>query len=121
MNIIVQRKILPFMLLSFQIISFHINSDNNGSEPNHSSIAMVFGVMSVVSLPPSQIGWGLYPVMLKEFATEMNPLIFSFYRDFGAFPLLLFCGIIVERKVMIPRLKMILVGINNSFWVGHSC
>ena len=59
----------------------------------------------------SQVGFGLYPVVVKKFASEQkaNPLVFSFYRDFFCFPLLFLCALIAERKLMFPRIKMLLV------------
>ena len=56
-----------------------------------------------------QVGFGFYPVMVRKFATSVNPLIFSFYRDLACFPLLLLCALMVERKLMLPNLKMTLV------------
>lgn len=62
-------------------------------------------------LYPLQVGFGLYPVIVKKFASKKNasPLTFSFYRDFCCTPLLFLCALIVERKIMFPRPKMLLV------------
>lgn len=65
-----------------------------------------------VELPSvRQVGFGLYPVIVKKFATEnhADPLIFSFYRDLCCFPLLFLCALIAERKIMFPRIKMLVV------------
>ena len=58
-----------------------------------------------------QVGFGLYPVIVKKFASEKkaDPLVFSFYRDFCCFPLLFLCALIAERKIMFPRIKMLVV------------
>ena len=58
-----------------------------------------------------QVGFGLYPVIVKKFASNSNtnPVIFSFYRDLFSVPLFFLCVIIVERKFMFPQPKMLLV------------
>jgi len=55
----------------------------------------------------------LYPVIVKKFASEKkaDPLIFSFYRDMFCFPLLFICALIVERKLMFPHIKMLVVSV----------
>lgn len=56
-----------------------------------------------------QLGFGLYPVVVKKFAGGVDPVIFCFYRDLGCFPLLLLCAFIVERKLILPRPRMLLI------------
>lgn len=50
-------------------------------------------------------------MIVKKFASNKNtdPLIFSFYRDLFCFPLLFLCAFIVERRIMFPRILMLLV------------
>jgi len=68
-----------------------------------------------------QVGFGLYPVIVKEFAAKekANPVIFSFYRDFFCFPVLFLCSIVAERKILIPSIKMLilfmLLGLSGMF------
>ncbi len=58
-----------------------------------------------------QIGFGLYPVIVKEFASKnkASPIIFSFYRDLCCIPLLFLCALIVDRKILFPDLKMLVI------------
>jgi drug/metabolite transporter (DMT)-like permease len=58
-----------------------------------------------------QLGFGLYPVVVKAFAASQNtnPLIFSFYRDTLCFPLLFACALVAEKRIIIPRPRMLLV------------
>lgn len=53
----------------------------------------------------------MYPVVVKKFATEnkADPLVFSFYRDLFCFPLLFLCALIAERKLLFPRIRMLIV------------
>ncbi len=58
-----------------------------------------------------QVGFGLYPVVVKKYVSEKkaDPLVFSFYRDLCCFPLLFLCALIAERTVIFPRIKMLMV------------
>jgi drug/metabolite transporter (DMT)-like permease len=58
-----------------------------------------------------QVGFGLYPVIVKYFAARnnANPLIFSFYRDVLCFPVLFVCALAAERKILIPRCRILVV------------
>ncbi len=56
-----------------------------------------------------QVDFGLYPVVVKEFASTAEPLVLALYQDVGCFPLLFLCALIAERKLMFPRPKMLLV------------
>ena len=56
-----------------------------------------------------QLGFGLYPVVVKKFADsedapKADPLILSFYRDLCCFPVLFLCAFVAERKFPIPTL-----------------
>ena len=50
-------------------------------------------------------------MVVKKFASEekADPLVFSFYRDACCFPLLFACALIVERTLIFPRLRMLMV------------
>lgn len=48
-------------------------------------------------------------MVVKKFASTVNPLVLSFYRDTGCFPMLFLCALIVERKAMVPGWRMCLV------------
>lgn len=58
-----------------------------------------------------QVGFGLYPVVVKKFARDdhANAYIFSFYRDAGTFPVLIICTLVAERKLMLPSWWMLFV------------
>jgi drug/metabolite transporter (DMT)-like permease len=58
-----------------------------------------------------QVGFGLYPVIVKVFAAKnnTNPLIFSFYRDSLCFPVLFVCALVAEKRILIPRFKILMV------------
>lgn len=50
-------------------------------------------------------------MLVKRLASSADPLVFSFFRDSGCFPLLFICALVVERKLMFPGLKMLLVSV----------
>jgi hypothetical protein len=60
-----------------------------------------------------QIGFGIYPIVIKMFANspdaKANPLVLSFYRDVCCTPVLFLCALIAERKFLVPSVGMLLV------------
>ncbi len=57
----------------------------------------------------SKVGFGLYPVVVRKFASTAEPLTVAFYQDVGCFPLLFLCAVLVEKKLIFPGIKMLLV------------
>ena len=77
------------------------------------SIMLLKNIADISVYYALQVGFGLYPVVVKKFAinSNTNPVIFSFYKNLFSVPLLFLCVVIVERKFMFPQPKMLLVRI----------
>ena len=60
-----------------------------------------------VALVVLQAGFGAYGVIYTKFAKGSNvePLIFCFYRDSGCAPVLFLLSYILEKKILIPNAR----------------
>ena len=56
-----------------------------------------------------QLGFGAYGVIVSKFAknNKADPLVFSLFRDSGAFPMLLLAAFIAEKNIKVPSLRSV--------------
>ena len=64
-----------------------------------------------VALVVLQAGFGAYGVIYTKLAkgTKVDPLIFCFYRDGGCAPVLFVVSYLLEKKLLIPKVRYTIV------------
>ena len=63
-----------------------------------------------IALVVLQAGFGAYGVIYTKLAkgTNVEPLIFCFYRDGGCAPVLFVVSYLLEKKLLIPKARYVL-------------